>query len=411
MSVSRQAENCLSIRLVWDIIQEKTAPADRDFALYAVGKDLVERNADVYHEAVTNLEILCDMFTNVATASDSAGTLIQTKGLYLHFDEHESLLKEVVDLLKQSGLENKTLLSRSKSQARRLNGVAEAYHKQEKFKASKVVQRILSSKTIKALSTQADATQFSYVSDSLFATPASNTVADAPSTSRAYTSHLLSPEETVPTPNLALSLPVQVVPQVHAFIEDSTEPRDPGGNSNDISEDNDGDVDFYAVDSPPARGQSETCPEKRPEPREPLVDPYIYDASILRGLRLTASDYTGEFVVRIRNMLEIEYNYLLEKVEKIQSTITNTAKISEVALAISQELVESAKNLTEADLIRLRGIVAHQVHGQETNAKNAKPPLLQENRSKQLLSSPAHSMTTLLAGSMSALKCLPKINK
>ncbi|KAE8305676.1 hypothetical protein GL50803_0016700 [Giardia duodenalis] len=405
MLASQQAENCLGIRLVWDIIQEKTTPADRDFALHAVGKDLVERNADVYHEALTNAEILCDMFANVVTASDSASTLIQTMGLYPHFGEHEALLKEVVDLLKQSGPEKRALVSRSKSQARRLNEVAEAYHKQEKFKASKVVQRILSSKTVKTLAGQADAKHISYVSDSLFATSAPSTVGDTPSTLHAYTSHLPSLEEAAPALNPIPSSPVQVVPQVHTLMKDS------GNDNSDGSDEDEGDVDFYAIDSPPTRDQSGTGPEKQPEPEEQVVDPPIYDASTLRELKLTASDYTGEFIIRVRSMLEIEYNYLLKKVEKIQNTITNTAKVSEVALAISQELVESAKSLTEADLIRLRGIVAHQAYDQDTGGKSAKPPLLQENRSKQLLASPTHSMTTPLAGSMSTLKCLPKIGK
>lgn len=392
MSASQQAENCLGIRLVWDIIQEKTIPADRDFALHAVGKDLVERNADIYQEALTNVEILRGMFANVASVSGSASALIPAKDPHLHFDEHEALSKEIADFLRQSGVEKRNTLSRSKSQAQRFHGITEACHKQEKFKASKVVQRILSSRTASAMSGETDARQFTYVSNTLFD--------GLTSVSGVCTSPPAPPERRIPATKFTLSSVPHTVMEKHASVDCANEPLSHDNDDDHKGEDSD-DIDFYAIDNSPAKRQPENRLERQPGPREAPLDPYVYDASTLRKLKLTASNYTGDFVVRIRELLEAEYNYLLRKVEKIQDTITNTAKVNEIALTISQELLESTKSLTEADITRLRDAAAPYCHDQDSGMRSAKP----------LLASPSHSTAAPLATSMSALKCLPKIGK
>lgn len=393
MSASQQAENCLGIRLVWDIIQEKTAPADQDFALHAVGKDLVERNADIYQEALINVEILRGMFANVASVSGSASALIPAKDPHLHFDEHEALSKEIADLLKQqSGVEKRNTLSRSKSQAQRFHGITEACHKQERFRASKVVQRILSSRTASAMSGETDARQFTYVSNALFD--------GLTSVSGVCTSSPAPPERRIPVAKLTLSSVPHTVMEKHASVDCTNEPLSHDNDDDHKGEDSD-DIDFYAIDTSPAEKQPENRLERQPGPREAPIGPYVYDASTLRELKLTASNYTGDFIVRIRELLEAEYNYLLRKVEKIQDTITNTAKVNEIALAISQELLESTKSLTEADITRLRDAAAPYCHDQDSGMRSAKP----------LVASPSHSTTVSLAASMSALKCLPKISK
>lgn len=392
MSASQQAENCLGIRLVWDIIQEKTVPADRDFALHAVGKDLVERNADIYQEALTNVEILRGMFANVASVSGSASALIPAKDPHLHFDEHEALSKEIADFLRQSGVEKRNTLSRSKSQAQRFHGITEACHKQEKFKASKVVQRILSSRTASAMSGETDARQFTYVSNTLFD--------GLTSVSGVRTSSPAPPERRIPATKFTLSSVPHTVMEKHASVDCANEPLSHDNDDDHKGEGSD-DIDFYAIDNSPAKRQPENRLERQPGPREAPLDPYVYDASTLRKLKLTASNYTGDFIVRIRELLEAEYNYLLRKVEKIQDTITNTAKVNEIALTISQELLESTKSLTEADITRLRDAATPYCHDQDSGMRSAKP----------LLASPSHSTTAPLATSMSALKCLPKIGK
>lgn len=416
MSAFQQAENCLNIKLAWDIIQEKTAPVDRDFALHAVGKNLVERNADVYQEALANVEILCDMFVNVSNVSGSASALMQTKSLYLHFDEHEALSREVADLLKQSEPEKRNTLPRSKSQAQRFSGVVEACQKQEKFKSSKVVQRILSSKTATAMSSQTDNTKLTYVSNALFDRRSARTSAGTAntrvpsatavmsSTSSTPISHRPSQKNEAPIVKSPSSLSARIILQEHSIAEDANEIQN-------TNSDDDWGADFYTIDSSPPKIQFKKVLEEQPEAKEQPVEPHVYDASTLNPLKLTVADYTDEFIAKIRDILEIEYNYLLKKVEKIQNTITNTAKISEIALTISQELLESTKSLTEADLTRLRGVISNQVYDQDASTKSAKPPLLQENKPKQLLASPIRNTTASLAGSMSTLKCLPKINK
>ena len=392
MSASQQAENCLGIRLVWDIIQEKTAPADQDFALHAVGKDLVERNADIYQEALINVEILRGMFANVASVSGSASALIPAKDPHLHFDEHETLSKEIADLLKQSGVEKRNTLSRSKSQGQRFHGITEACHKQERFRASKVVQRILSSRTASAMSSETDARQFTYVSNALFD--------GLTSVSGVCTSSPAPPERRIPVAKLTLSSVPHTEMETHASVDCTNEPLSHDNEDDHKGEDSD-DIDFYAIDNSPAEKQPENRLERQPGPREAPIGPYVYDASTLRKLKLTASNYTGDFIVRIRELLEAEYNYLLRKVEKIQDTITSTAKVNEIALAISQELLESTKSLTEADITRLRDAAAPYCHDQDSGMRSAKP----------LVASPSHSTTVSLAASMSALKCLPKISK
>lgn len=392
MSASQQAENCLGIRLVWDIIQEKTAPADQDFALHAVGKDLVERNADIYQEALINVEILRGMFANVASVSGSASALIPAKDPHLHFDEHEALSKEIADFLRQSGVEKRNTLSRSKSQAQRFHGITEACHKQEKFKASKVVQRILSSRTASAMSGETDARQFTYVSNTLFD--------GLTSVSGVCTSPPAPPERRIPATKFTLSSVPHIVMEKHASVDCTNEPLN-HDNEDDHKGEGSDDIDFYAIDNSPAEKQPENRLERQPGPREAPIGPYVYDASTLRELKLTASNYTGDFIVRIRELLEAEYNYLLRKVEKIQDTITNTAKVNEIALTISQELLESTKSLTEADITRLRDAAAPYCHDQDSGMRSAKP----------LVASPSHSTTVSLAASMSALKCLPKISK
>lgn len=412
MSVSQQAERCLNIKLAWEIIQEMTVPIDRDFALHAIGKNLIERNTDIYQEALANVEILCDMFINVANVSGSVNTLMRTTNSYLYFDEHKSLVMEITNLLKRSEPETKNILSRSKSQAQRFNGVVEACQKQEHFKSSKVVQRILSSKTAAAMNGQGNSSQLTYVDNTLFDKRSECTGISA---------------NAVPVMSYTLSEPISYQPSVRDEIITIEQPSfsstrqtlleedfvEKASGIQDENDENDWDEDFYTIDISSPKIQSTKIIEEQAKSKEQQVEPNIYSAKALSSVKLTASDYTTEFITKIRNILDIEYNYLLKKVEKIHETIVNTAKVNEIALTISQELLETTKNLTEQDIARLKGAITHQLCDQEIGSKGARPPLLQEHKAKQLLASPTHNTPASLSltGSMTTLKCLPKITK